>query len=146
MDLFTWVMIVVLAWTVLGLLLVALIWTRAPWKAVLAWLGIALIPLGLWLVGLSQAAVDGWNTLAGWWQTLIFTMPVLIGLSILGLAALLLLVSRLVPTRPRNRKPKTPSSNTTIPPATSSPTYRQPPTSGNSADQTLILPENRQQP
>ena len=64
MDLSTWVMVVVLAWTVLGLVLVASIWSRAPWKAVMAWLGIALVPVGLWLAGLSQQAIDGWNTLA----------------------------------------------------------------------------------
>ena len=46
MDLSTWVMVVVLAWTVLGLVLVASIWSRAPWKAVMAWLGIALVPVG----------------------------------------------------------------------------------------------------
>lgn len=146
MDLSTWVMIVVLAWTLVGLLLVAFIWTRAPWKAVLGWLGIALIPLGVWLVGLSQAAVDGWNTLATWWQTLIFTLPVLIGLSVLGLAAALLVLSRLVPSRPRTRRPKPPKTPTsTIPPAGGAPTYRQPPSS-NPAEQTLILPENRPNP
>ncbi|MFT3861453.1 hypothetical protein [Micropruina sp.] len=139
MDLSAWVMIIVLTWTVLGLLLVAAIWSRAPWKAVLAWLGIALVPLGIWLVGLWQPAIDGWNTLALWWQSLVFTLPVLLGLGVLGFAALLLLGSRLVPTRPRKRKP-----TTTIPPATMPPAYRQPPTSGTPAEQTLILPENRQ--
>lgn len=145
MDLATWVLIIVLTWTALGLLLTAALWTRAPWKAVMAWLGIALIPLGVWLVGLSQAAINGWNTLAAWWQGLVFTLPVLIGLSVLGLAALLLVVSRLVPTRPRTRKPKAPSS-TSIPPASSPPVYRQPPPSSNPADQTLIMPEGRSNP
>jgi hypothetical protein len=147
MDLSTWVMIAVLGWTVLGLLLVASIWSRAPWKAVIAWLGIALVPLGLWLAGLSQQAIDGWNTLALWWQNLTFTVPVVIGLSVLGLAAVLLLGSRLVPTRKRTRKPKptAPSSTpSSIPPASSPPSYRQPPASGNPAEQTLRLPENRQ--
>ena len=147
MDLSTWVMVVVLAWTVLGLVLVASIWSRAPWKAVMAWLGIALVPVGLWLAGLSQQAIDGWNTLALWWQNLTFTVPVVIGLSVLGLAAVLLLGSRLVPTRKRTRKPKptAPSSRpSSIPPASSPPpSYRQPPASGNQAEQTLILPENR---
>ncbi|HVK44355.1 MAG TPA: hypothetical protein VM429_05575 [Micropruina sp.] len=137
MDLSTWVLIVVIGWTVLGLLLVAVIWTRSPWKAVLAWLGLALLPLGIWLVGLSQAAVDGWNTLALWWQSLVFTIPVVIGLSMLGLGLVLLLVSRLVPSRPRVRKdkPTTELGSRPVPPAGSSssmgtttgPTYRQPP-------------------
>ncbi len=140
MDISTWVMVLVLGWTVLGLVLVVLLWSRAPWKAVIAWLGIALVPVGLWLVGPSQAAIDGWNTLAVWWQSLVFTLPVLIGLSVLGLAATLLLVSRLVPNRPRKRKPK--DENT--PPA-ASPPYR-PLTPRNDAEQTLILPENRPKP
>ena len=148
MDLATWVMVVVITWTVLGLLLVALIWKRAPWKAILAWLGIALIPLGIWLVGLSQAAIDGWNTLAAWWQALVFTPQVQIGLGLLALAAALLVVSRFVPTRSR-----TPKQSDTLPPAsrpsTSMPpgppsAYQQPPRS--QAEQTLILPENRPNP
>lgn len=145
MDVGLWVMIIVLAWTVIGLLLTALLWTRAPWKAVMAWLGIALIPLGIWLVGLSQQAIDGWNTLVAWWQGLVFTLPVIIGLSVLGLAAALLIISRLTPSRPRKRKPKV-SSTTQLPPASSPPAYRQPPTSGNPADQTLIMPESRPNP
>ncbi len=160
MGLSTWVMIVVIGWTVLGLLLVAVMSTRSPWKAVLAWLGIALLPLGIWLVGLSQAAVDGWNTLANWWQTLVYTVPVLIGLSVLGLAVALLVISRLVPSKPRVRKPKpsTQVPRTSAPPAGSSgsasgssgpasgsSSYRQPPSSSsNPAEQTLTLPENRQ--
>ena len=121
MDLSTWVMIVVLGWTVVGLLLVAAIWSRAPWKAVLAWLGIALLPLGLWLGGLAQAAIDGWNTLARWWQGITYTPVVIAGLVVLGLAVLLLVVSRLVPSRPRTRKQRT---STTIPPASTPPAYR----------------------
>lgn len=140
MDISTWVMVLVLGWTVLGLVLVVLLWSRAPWKAVIAWLGLALVPLGLWLVGLTQAAIDGWNTLALWWQSLIFTLPVLVGLSVLGLAAVLLLVSRLVPNRPRKRKPKD-----EIAPAPASPPYR-PLTPRSEAEQTLILPENRPNP
>lgn len=159
-----WVIAGVIAWTVLGLLLVAFLWTRSPWKAVLAWLGITLIPLGIWLVGLSQAAIDGWNTVALWWQGLVFTLPVLIGLSILGLAIGLLVISRFVPTRKRVRKPKTDQSRTPPPgpagtsssgggtsgsigtPSAGAPTYTQPPAPRNPAEQTLILPENRPNP
>jgi len=148
MDLATWVMVAVITWTVLGLLLVALIWKRAPVKAILAWLGIALIPLGIWLVGLSQAAIDGWNTLATWWQGLVFTMPVMVGLGVLGLAAGLLVLSRFVPTRPRTPKqpdnPPTASRPTTSIPSGPSSAYHQPPRS--QAEQTLLLPENRPNP
>ncbi|MFT4294987.1 MAG: hypothetical protein QM582_06200 [Micropruina sp.] len=140
MDISLWVMVVVIGWTVLGLVLVAVLWSRAPWKAVLAWLGIALVPIGIWLVGLSQAAIDGWNTLALWWQGLVYTLPVLIGLSVLGLAAVLLLISRLVPHRPRRRKPKD-----EIPSAAAPPMYR-PAAPRSEAEQTLILPENRPNP
>ncbi|MFT4217788.1 MAG: hypothetical protein QM619_11490 [Micropruina sp.] len=136
MDISWWVMVIVIGWTVLGLVLVAVLWARAPWKAVLAWLGIALIPLGVWLVGLSQAAIDGWNTLALWWQGLTYTLPVMVGLSLLGLAGLLLLVSRFVPNRPRKRK-----SAASIPPAAP---YR-PAQPRSEAEPTLILPENRPQ-
>lgn len=139
MELSLWVMIVVIGWTVLGLVLVVLLWSRAPWKAVLAWLGIALVPLGVWLVGLSQAAIDGWNTLALWWQGLSYTLPVLVGLSVLGLAALLLVASRLVPNRARKRKPAE-----QVAPASTPPVYRPAPRS--EAEQTLILPENRPNP
>lgn len=143
MDLSTWVMIAVIGWTVVGLVLVAGMWSRAPWKAVLAWLGIALLPLGLWLIGLSQAAIDGWNTLATWWQGLVYTLPVLIGLSVLGLAVALLVISRLVPTRKRTRKPVSIATPERITPAAEPPVYRQPP-ARNEAEQTLILPENQQ--
>ncbi|MCW3159610.1 hypothetical protein [Micropruina sonneratiae] len=142
MNLSTWVMIAVIGWTVVGLVLVAGIWSRAPWKAVLAWLGIALLPLGVWLAGLSQAAIDGWNTLAMWWQGLVFTVPVLIGLSVLGLAVALLVLSRLVPNRKRTRKPVSTAAPASVAPAREAPVYRQPPR--NEAEQTLILPENRQ--
>ena len=158
MDLSAWVLVAVIGWTVLGLLLVAFLWSRAPWKAVLAWLGLTLVPLGLWLVGLSQAAIDGWNTVALWWQGLVYSLPVLIGLSVLGLAIGLLVISRVVPTKPRNRKPK-PTPTTTPPPSTRSsggsgsyggsstgPTYSQPPASQNPAERTLILPENQPNP
>lgn len=140
MDISTWVMVLVLGWTVLGLVLVVVLWPRAPWKAVIAWLGIALVPLGVWLVGLSQAAIDGWNTLVLWWRGLIFTLPVLVGLSVLGLAVVLLLVSRFVPTRPRKRKPKD-----DVAPTTPSQPYR-PLTPRSEAEQTMILPENRSNP
>ncbi len=140
MDISLWVMVIVIAWTVVGLVLVAVLWSRAPWKAVIAWLGIALIPLGLWLGGLSQAAIDGWNTLALWWQGLVFTLPVSIGVGLLGLAALLLVASRLVPNRPRTRKPAIEASSTATAPA-----YRPAP-SRSEAEQTLILPENRPNP
>ncbi|WP_298132261.1 hypothetical protein [Micropruina sp.] len=140
MDISLWVMIIAIGWTVVGLILVAALWSRAPWKAVIAWLGIALVPLGLWLAGLSQAAIDGWNTLALWWQGLIFTLPVMIGVGLLGLAALLLVVSRLVPNRPRKRK-----QANGIPSATTPPSYRPTPPRSE-AEQTLILPENRPNP
>lgn len=136
MDLSLWVIIVVIGWTVLGLVLVAVLWARAPWKAVLAWLGITLIPIGLWLAGLAQAAIDGWNTLALWWQGLTYTLPVLVGVSLLGLAALLLLVSRLTPNRPRRRR-----DTGEVAPA-AAPAYRPAPPRGE-AERTLILPENR---
>lgn len=138
MELSLWVMIIAIGWTVLGLVLVAVLWSRAPWKAVLAWLGITLVPIGLWLAGLAPAAIDGWNTLALWWQGLVFTLPVLIGVSLLGLAALLLVVSRLTPNRPRRRR----DAAEVTPGAT---THR-PATHRSEAEQTLILPENRRTP
>lgn len=140
MDISLWVMGIAIGWTVVGLILVVALWSRAPWKAVIAWLGVALVPLGLWLAGLSQAAIDGWNTLALWWQGLIFTLPVMIGVGLLGLAALLLVVSRLVPNRPRKRK-----SASAIPSATTAPAYRPTPPRSE-AEPTLILPENRPNP
>ncbi|MBP8920895.1 MAG: hypothetical protein KBG85_14395 [Micropruina sp.] len=150
MDLSTWVMIVAIGSTTLGLLLVILLWSRAPWKAVVAWLGIALLPLGLWLAGLSQAAIDGWNTLALWWQGLQFGLFETIGVSLLGVAAFLLILSRLIPNRPRKRKPDTSSTpsrplNPSTPPAPNPPTYRPTPPR-NEAEQTLLLPENRPNP
>lgn len=140
MELSLWVMIVAIGWTVLGLVLVAVLWSRAPWKAVLAWLGITLIPIGLWLAGLSQAAIDGWNTLALWWQGLVFTLPVLIGVSLLGLAALLLVVSRLTPNRPRRRR-----DSGEVTPAAAAPGYR-PASPRSESERTMILPENRPNP
>jgi hypothetical protein len=131
------VLATVLGWTLLGLLIVVVLWPRASWKAILAWLGLTLLPLGLYLVGLAQHLIDAWNALALWWQGLVFTVPVLAGLSVLGLAVLLLLVSRLIPYRKRVRKPKTPASITPTPPP-----FRpsSPPAAPSQAEQTLILP------
>lgn len=143
MDISTWVMVLVAGWTVLGLVLVVVLWPRAPWKAVMAWLGIALVPLGIWLVGLTQASIDGWNTLVLWWRSLIFTLPVMLGLGVLGLAAVLLLGSRLVPTKARTPKPKAKSASSSSISSTG-PSYR--PTPPREAEQTLILPESNPKP
>lgn len=96
--------------TVVGLLIVVLIWRRAKWRTIVTWLGLALLPLGLYLLGLVPALIDGWNTLVNWyWTTMApWSDPLRIaGAVVGGLAVLFLLISRFIPPKPRVRREPT---------------------------------------
>ncbi len=101
---------------VLGLVLVALIWRRAPLRASIWWLGLALLPLGALLSGMVPTLIDVWNSLALWFQRVMvqpIANTILAGLVVLGLGLLLMLVSRVIPYRKRDRRSATARTGTT---------------------------------
>jgi hypothetical protein len=90
--------------TLLGLIITALLWPRARWRTVIFWLGLSLLPIAVYLVGLLPTLVDLWNTLALWYQGLTWTMLAMAGVAIGGLGVLLMIISRLLPHKPRAKK------------------------------------------
>lgn len=83
--------------TVICVVITALIWRRAQVKTVFWWIGLTLVPLAIYLAGLAPAVDGAYSTLRYWWGTLTFTPVVWTGLVLGGLALLLLVGSRLIP-------------------------------------------------
>lgn len=97
-------MIISIALTALGLVIVVLRWKYAKWRTLVTLLGLSLLPLGLYLLGLVPLLVDGWTTMSNWyWTTMApWNDPVRIaGTVVGGLGILLLVISRFIPSRPR---------------------------------------------
>lgn len=87
--------------TVVGVVITALIWKSAQVKTVFWWIGITMIPVAVYLVGLAPAVAGAITTLRAWWGTLTFTPVVWLGFILGGLGTLLLLGSRLIPSESR---------------------------------------------
>ncbi|MFP5415884.1 MAG: hypothetical protein ACLGHZ_03250 [Actinomycetes bacterium] len=85
------------ALTVVFVIITALVWKRAQVKTVFWWIGLTLVPLAIYLAGLAPLAVGAYESLRLWWLSLAFTPVVWVGLVMGGLAALLMLGSRLIP-------------------------------------------------
>lgn len=75
----------------------ALIWKRGQVKTVFWWIGLTLLPFGLYLLGLAPALQGAVETLTAWATGLTFTPLVWTGVVLAGLSALLMLGSRLIP-------------------------------------------------
>lgn len=106
MDLNTLQWIICIALTILGLVITAAIWKRASSRASIWWLGLSLLPLGALLTGMVPSLIDAWNSMALWFQKAVvqpIAPVVLVGLVLLGLGVLLMLVSRLIPYRKKDR-------------------------------------------
>lgn len=88
--------------TLVGIVITAIIWKRAAVRTILWWIGLALIPIAIYLVGLVPLLIDGWDTLVKWYGMLTVTPVAMVGASLGGLGVLLMLVSRLVPYRKRS--------------------------------------------
>jgi|GEM_PF-2461375 len=86
---------------------VAAMGRRATVRALVWWVGLACLPVGAWIGGLVPYLIDGWNRLAAWWQASMSVSPLptntTAGLIVLGLGAVLLFGSRLIPHRPRKK-------------------------------------------
>lgn len=96
--------------TLVGIIITAIIWRAAKVRTVVWWLGLSLIPISIYLLGLSQQAVDAYTTLRAWFDGLAFTPLVWAGVATLGLGALLMLVSRVIPAKPRKKRDAAPAA------------------------------------
>ncbi len=83
--------------TLVFVVITALIWSRAQVKTVFWWIGLTLVPMALYLLGLGPAVVGAYETLRDWALATERTPVVWVGLVLAGLAALLLVGSRLIP-------------------------------------------------
>lgn len=92
---------VAVAMTLAFVVVTALIWSRAQVKTVFWWIGLTLLPMGLYLLGLAPAVVGAYETLREWWGMLTFTPVVWVGIVLAGLSGLLMLGSRLIPSESR---------------------------------------------
>ncbi|MBK8459311.1 MAG: hypothetical protein WAS07_03620 [Micropruina sp.] len=121
MDLSIVFLIIAVVTTVVLVLIVAVIWSRAQPKAIVAWLGFAMLPMGLYLAGLAPRLFDAYTTLSQWFYGLTYSTSDWVGLGLLGGGLAFLLISRLMPHRPRRPKPAAPSVSASrpAPPASS---------------------------
>ncbi len=83
--------------TLVLVIITALLWRSAQVKTVFWWIGLCLVPMAVYLAGLAPAVVGAYDTLRLWWGTLSFTPVVWTGLVLGGLAAALMLGSRMIP-------------------------------------------------
>lgn len=83
--------------TLVFVVITAIIWSRAQVKTVFWWIGLSLLPLGLYFLGLGPAVEGAWHTLEAWARGLQATPMVWVGVALAGLSALLILGSRLIP-------------------------------------------------
>lgn len=83
--------------TLVFVVVTALIWSRAQVKTVFWWIGLTLLPMAIYLLGLAPAAVGAWETLRDWAAATERTPVVWVGIALAGLSALLMLGSRLIP-------------------------------------------------
>lgn len=83
--------------TLVLVVITALIWSRAQVKTVFWWIGLTLIPMAVYLLGLGPAVVGAIQTLRTWWGMVQYTPMEIAGLVLGGLGVLLMLGSRLIP-------------------------------------------------
>lgn len=83
--------------TLVFVVITALVWSRAQVKTVFWWIGLTLVPMAVYLLGLAPAVVGAIETLNRWALALEFTPIVWVGIALGGLATLLMLGSRLIP-------------------------------------------------
>lgn len=89
--------------TLVGIVITAIIWRAAKVRTVVWWLGLSLIPVSIYLLGLTRQVEDAWTTLRAWYEGLTLTPLVWTGLGLFGLGVVLMLVSRVIPARPRKK-------------------------------------------
>jgi hypothetical protein len=90
--------------TLLGLLITAIIWSRAKWKTIVWWLGASMAPIGIFLLGLVPYTVRAYWALTEWANALTFDLAEVFGVGFASVAVGLMLISRVIPAKPRVRK------------------------------------------
>lgn len=115
MDLSLIILLIAIGTSLLILIGVALAGRRAPIRPLVWWVGLACLPVGFLLAGGIPYLIDAWNRMAEWWQLQMGLNPlpanVLAGLVLLGLGVVLMVGSRVIPLRPRKKRPpKTPTT------------------------------------
>lgn len=83
--------------TLVFVVITAMVWSRAQVKTVFWWIGLTLVPMALYLLGLGPAVVGAYETLRDWAYSVQTTPVVWVGIVLASLAALLMLGSRLIP-------------------------------------------------
>lgn len=83
--------------TLVFVVITALIWSRAQVKTVFWWIGLTLVHMAIYLLGLAPAVVGAYETLRDWAYGLQLTPVVWVGIVLAGLATLLTFGSRLIP-------------------------------------------------
>lgn len=117
--------------TLIGIVITALIWRAAKVRTVMWWLGLSFLPMAVYLLGLAPQAVGAYETLAAWYRDLVLTPLVSVGIGLGGLGVLLMLVSRVIPARPRKKADaaaSTPTVTRGSSPAPVAPRVATPPT------------------
>ena len=84
-------------------------------RPVMGGLGLLLIPLGLYLLGLSELAYNGIVSIIDWAQRTMWTTVMTWGVSLVGVGLILFLVSRFV--KPAQRKVTAPSDAPAVAPS-----------------------------
>ena len=96
--------------TLVLLLVTAIIWRWAKVRTVMWWFGLALLPVGVYLLGLSPQVEGAYETLRDWYYGLQLTPMVWVGVVVAGLGVALMLISRFVPAKPRRKKDAVPTA------------------------------------
>lgn len=96
--------------SLVGIVITALIWQSAKVKTVVWWFGFSLVPISLYFLGLGGSVVDAYTTLRDWFLGLQFTAMEWVGFSLFGVGVALMLVSRVIPAKPRKKKEPAPPS------------------------------------
>ncbi|MDO5677343.1 MAG: hypothetical protein Q4G35_07525 [Propionibacteriaceae bacterium] len=82
-------------------------------------LGLAAIPVGLYLTGVLQLTINGIQSLVAWFQRTVFTNAVAWGLGLLAGGIVLTIIGLVLPKKPaRERAVQAPAAGREVPPAT----------------------------
>lgn len=107
--------------SLVGLIITVIIWRLAKVRTVVWWLGLSLVPVSIYLLGLTQQAADAYTTLRAWYDTLVLTPMVWTGVALFGLGVVLMLVSRVIPAKPRKKAGAAGGGATSVPAARPTP-------------------------
>ncbi len=101
------------------------LWARRPGiRPVLGGLGLVLIPLGLWLFGITDLAYNGVISIIDWAQKTAWTTTMTWGVSLAGAGLVIFMISRFI--RPAQRKSVTRAENPAVAPAPGTAAARRP--------------------